>query len=208
MCDVLQVLLFEKDPDRYCNNSMYAPFQEEGFIEENAASDGDDFEWIGGHSAESGVEGINDDVYGDGFYYNWEEMGIDRLADLGCINLKKIRVDQIKMLHFVDQEVAFAFYNLYAKMNEFAARRESGRWIIIYFQEVHNHKMLEDTLTFMLPRHRIMNAAAINQMNMMLKVGIRTPQIYASFVQTAGGHKNVPFRQTKEAHWWGCNIVS
>ncbi|RYR63784.1 hypothetical protein Ahy_A04g021539 [Arachis hypogaea] len=242
-----KVSLLEKELDRYYNNSMYAPFEEEGVVEENAASDGDDFEGVGGHSAESGAEGIDDDVYGDGFYDNWEERGIDRLTDLGCMNLKEIRADHIKMLHFADREVAFAFYNLYAKMNGFAARRyrsrrnmnnevtqqsfvcfrqgfrkhndceerkrepkpetrcgceaemrvhvhrESGRWIIIYFQEVHNHKMLEDTLTFMLPGHRMMNAAAINQMNMMLKVGIRTPQIYASFVQTAGGHENVPF---------------
>ncbi|KAL4300579.1 hypothetical protein AHAS_Ahas17G0215000 [Arachis hypogaea] len=77
---------------------MYAPFQEEGVVEENAASDGDDFEGVGGHSAESGAEGIDDDVYGDCFYDNWEERGIDRLTDL-------------------DREVAFAFYNLYAKMN-------------------------------------------------------------------------------------------
>ncbi|XP_020963844.1 uncharacterized protein LOC110265268 [Arachis ipaensis] len=154
-----KVSSLEEDPDRYCNNSMYAPFQEEGVVEENATSEGDDFEWVGGHSAES------------------------------------------------DREVPFAFYNLYAKMNGFATRRyrsqqnmnnevtqqKSGRWIIIYFQEVHNHKMLEDTLTFMLPGHKMMNAAFINQTNMMFKVGIRTPQIYASFVQTARGHENVPF---------------
>ncbi|XLU75264.1 hypothetical protein S245_034317, partial [Arachis hypogaea] len=119
-----QVSLLEKELDRYYNNSMYAPFEEEGVVEENAASDGDDFEGVGGHSAESGAEGIDDDVYGDGFYDNWEERGIDRLTDLGCMNLKEIRADHIKMLHFADREVAFAFYNLYAKMNGFAARRE------------------------------------------------------------------------------------
>ncbi|XLR34719.1 hypothetical protein S83_062619, partial [Arachis hypogaea] len=99
-----KVSSLEEDPDRYCNNSMYAPFQEEGVVEENATSEGDDFEWVGGHSAES-------------------ERGIDRLADLGCMNLKEISADQIKMLHFVDREVPFAFYNLYAKMNGFATRR-------------------------------------------------------------------------------------
>ncbi|XLR60237.1 hypothetical protein S83_010909 [Arachis hypogaea] len=119
-----KVSLLEKELDRYYNNSMYAPFEEEGVVEENAASDGDDFEGVGGHSAESGAEGIDDDVYGDGFYDNWEERGIDRLTDLGCMNLKEIRADHIKMLHFADREVAFAFYNLYAKMNGFAARRE------------------------------------------------------------------------------------
>ncbi|QHN81550.1 Protein FAR1-RELATED SEQUENCE [Arachis hypogaea] len=68
-----------------------------------------------------------------------------------------------------------------------------GRWIVTYFQEVHNHEMLADELTFMLPGHRKMDAGAINQMNMMLKVGIKTPQIYASFVNTVGGFHNVPF---------------
>ncbi|QHO03636.1 FAR1 DNA-binding domain protein [Arachis hypogaea] len=121
------VSLLEKELDRYYNNSMYAPFEEEGVVEENAASDGDDFEGVGGHSAESGAEGIDDDVYGDGFYDNWEERGIDRLTDLGCMNLKEIRADHIKMLHFADREVAFAFYNLYAKMNGFAARRYRSR---------------------------------------------------------------------------------
>ncbi|XLT22736.1 hypothetical protein HN873_054028 [Arachis hypogaea] len=192
------------------------------------------------------------DEFGDGFYDNWEERAINEIADLGCMNLKEITVEEIKSLHFPDREVAFLFYNLYAKMNGFAARRyrsrrnlnneliqqsfvcfrqgfrkaricdgvevadwkrepkpetrcgceaemrvhidkDTGRWIVTYFQEVHNHKMLEDTLTFMLPGHRRMNSAAIDQMNMMLKVGIKTPQIYASFVQTAGGCENVPF---------------
>ncbi|RYQ80112.1 hypothetical protein Ahy_Scaffold1g106737 isoform J [Arachis hypogaea] len=70
---------------------------------------------------------------------------------------------------------------------------ESGRWIISYFQDFHNHEMLDDRLTFMLPGHRKMDAAALEQMNMMLRVGIKTPQIYSSFVQTAGGFQNLPF---------------
>ncbi|RYR03398.1 hypothetical protein Ahy_B06g082318 [Arachis hypogaea] len=69
----------------------------------------------------------------------------------------------------------------------------TGRWIITYFEEVHNHEMLADELTFMLPGHRKIDAGAIDQMNMMLKVGIKTPQIYAFFVNTAGGFHNVSF---------------
>ncbi|XP_020989536.1 protein FAR1-RELATED SEQUENCE 5-like [Arachis duranensis] len=67
-----------------------------------------------------------------------------------------------------------------------AQMRVQCRWIISYFDNVHNHEMLDRTLTFMLPSHRKMNATAIDQMNMMLKVGIKTPQIYSSFVHTAG----------------------
>ncbi|XP_057744852.1 protein FAR1-RELATED SEQUENCE 5-like [Arachis stenosperma] len=70
---------------------------------------------------------------------------------------------------------------------------EMGRWIVTYFQDEHNHKMLDDMLTFMLPGHRKMNSAVIDQMNMVLKVGIKTTQIYLSFVHTAGGFHNVPF---------------
>ncbi|XP_057739781.1 protein FAR1-RELATED SEQUENCE 5-like [Arachis stenosperma] len=62
---------------------------------------------------------------------------------------------------------------------------ETGRWIVTYFQEEHNHEMLDDMLTFMLPGHGKMNSAAIDQMNMMLKIGIKTPQIYSSLVHTA-----------------------
>ncbi|RYR28951.1 hypothetical protein Ahy_B01g053180 [Arachis hypogaea] len=58
---------------------------------------------------------------------------------------------------------------------------DSGRWIISYFQDVHNHELLDDRLTFMLPGHRKMDAAVVEQMNMMLRVGIKTPHIYSSF---------------------------
>ncbi|RYR31976.1 hypothetical protein Ahy_B01g056956 [Arachis hypogaea] len=84
---------------------------------------------------------------------------------------------------------------------------ESGRWIISYFQNVHNHELLDDRLTFMLSGHRKMDAATLEQMNMMLRVGIKTPQIYSSFVQTAGGFQNLPFlkrdMEAMEAHWQG-----
>ncbi|XLS57434.1 hypothetical protein HN51_007189, partial [Arachis hypogaea] len=64
------------------------------------------------------------DEFGDGFYDNWEERAIDEIADLGCMNLKEITAEEIKSLHFPDREVAFLFYNLYAKMNGFAARSQ------------------------------------------------------------------------------------
>ncbi|QHO23422.1 Protein FAR1-RELATED SEQUENCE [Arachis hypogaea] len=70
---------------------------------------------------------------------------------------------------------------------------ESGRWIISYFQEVYNHKFLEDRLTCMLSGHRKMDAVIVEQMNMMLKVDIKMPQIYSSFVHTGEGFQNVPF---------------
>ncbi|XP_052108192.1 protein FAR1-RELATED SEQUENCE 5 [Arachis duranensis] len=196
------------------------------------------------------VDSEAEDFSDDNFYENWDGRSIDGIADVGSLNLKSLTVDEIKLLHFPDLNVAFSFYNFYAKMNGFSARRsklrrnvngdvtqqsfvcfrqgfrevksydessqrkrepkpetrcgcqaemrvhvhiDTGRWIVTYFQEVHNHEMLADELTFMLPGHRKMDASAIDQMNMMLKVGIKTPQIYASFVNTAGGFHNVPF---------------
>ncbi|RYR74655.1 hypothetical protein Ahy_A02g009381 [Arachis hypogaea] len=70
---------------------------------------------------------------------------------------------------------------------------ESGRRIISYFKEVYNHKFLDDRLTCMLSGHRKMDAVAVEQMNMMLKVGIKTQQIYSPFVHTIEGFQNVPF---------------
>ncbi|XLS67404.1 hypothetical protein HN51_018427, partial [Arachis hypogaea] len=46
---------------------------------------------------------------------------------------------------------------------------KSGRSITSYFQDEHNHDMLDDILTFMLPGHRNRNDAAIDQMNLMIK---------------------------------------
>ncbi|XP_052113834.1 protein FAR1-RELATED SEQUENCE 5-like [Arachis duranensis] len=192
----------------------------------------------------------SDEYFGDNFYDDWDNRAINGIADLQTVKFKELTADQIRRLHFPDRSVAFSFYNLYAKMNGFSARKsrirrnvnndvtqqafvcfrqgfrdlysdndaarrkreprpttrcgcgaemrvhiheETGRWIVSYFQEEHNHEMLDDMLTFMLPGHRKMNSAAIDQMNMMLKVGIKTPQIYSSFVHTAGGFHNVPF---------------
>ncbi|RYQ99782.1 hypothetical protein Ahy_B07g087789 [Arachis hypogaea] len=189
-----------------------------------------------------------DDFFDDNFYENWDGRSIDGISDLGSFNLNSLMVDEIKMLHFPYLNAAFSFYNLYAKMNRFAARRsklrhnvnsditqqsfvcfreefretksydessqrkhepkpetrygcqaeiyvhvhiDTERWIITYFQEACNH-VLANELTFMLPGHRKMDAGAINQMNMMLKVRIKTPQIYASFVNTLGDFQNVP----------------
>ncbi|XLR65250.1 hypothetical protein S83_015922 [Arachis hypogaea] len=65
--------------------------------------------------------------------------------------------------------------------------------IVTYIQEGHNHEILDESLTFMLLGHRKMNSVIINTMNMMLKVGIKTPQTYSSFVHTVDGFQNMEF---------------
>ncbi|XLU57975.1 hypothetical protein S245_052623, partial [Arachis hypogaea] len=52
--------------------------------------------------------------------------------------------------------------------------------------------MLDETLTFMLLGNRKMNDVAIEQMIMMLRVGIKIPQIYSSFVHTVGESLGIP----------------
>ncbi|KAL4390855.1 hypothetical protein AHAS_Ahas03G0186800 [Arachis hypogaea] len=73
-----------------------------------------------GFEAESEIH----DEFGDGFYDNWEEKAINKIVDLDCMNPKKITVEVIKSVHLSDREIAFLFYNLYTKMNGFAAQRE------------------------------------------------------------------------------------
>ncbi|RYR67910.1 hypothetical protein Ahy_A03g014370 [Arachis hypogaea] len=76
-----------------------------------------------GFEAESEIH----DEFGDGFYDNWEEKAINKIVDLDCMNPKKITVEVIKSVHLSDREIAFLFYNLYTKMNGFAAQRYRSR---------------------------------------------------------------------------------
>ncbi|QHO60103.1 Protein FAR1-RELATED SEQUENCE [Arachis hypogaea] len=139
------------------------------------------------------VQGIDcnlDKFFGDTFYDNWDERlvdGIDELGegfrDPGSENDSHRRKREPKL---ETRCGCLAEMRVHAHV-------ERGRWIISYFQDEHNHDMLDDRLTFMLIGPRKMNDAAIDQMNLMLKVGIKTPQIYLSFVHTTGGFQNVPF---------------
>ncbi|RYR25190.1 hypothetical protein Ahy_B02g058844 [Arachis hypogaea] len=61
---------------------------------------------------------------------------------------------------------------------------KSGKWIISYFQEVYNHKFLEDRLTCMLSGHREMDAVVL---------GLKRHRFIRIFVHTAEGFQNVPF---------------
>ncbi|XLT01154.1 hypothetical protein HN51_050505 [Arachis hypogaea] len=83
---------------------------------------GDDVE-----DGELGVESDAEENFGDSFFDNWEERAVDGIAELGCINFKQITAKEIMMCHFSDRSVAFLFYNLYAKMNDFTVRKNKTR---------------------------------------------------------------------------------
>ncbi|MED6218213.1 hypothetical protein PIB30_024852 [Stylosanthes scabra] len=60
----------------------------------------------------SGWDAAVDEEFGNDFYDDWHERGVDGIAELGQINLKEIGVSEIKKLHFPDQNVAFSFFKL------------------------------------------------------------------------------------------------
>ncbi|RYR30083.1 hypothetical protein Ahy_B01g054911 [Arachis hypogaea] len=113
-----------EESEHYFEESVCAPDSVEGchvIVEESfvGEEESEGFEHFEGFGAESDIH----DEFGDGFYDIWEERTTDEIADLGCMNMKEITVEEIKSLHFPDQKVAFLFYNLYTKMNGFPARR-------------------------------------------------------------------------------------
>ncbi|XP_025628901.1 protein FAR1-RELATED SEQUENCE 5-like [Arachis hypogaea] len=69
----------------------------------------------------------------------------------------------------------------------------SGRWIVSKFSDLHNHDLLPPIFTAMLPGHRKIPAADIEQINIMRKGGLGTAHIFAALSSQSGGHHNVPF---------------
>ncbi|RYR38202.1 hypothetical protein Ahy_A09g043172 [Arachis hypogaea] len=152
---------------------------------------GDEFEDRG-----LGVELESHEYFGDNFYDNWEERAVDGIVELGCINLKEITAICMRMNGFAVRKNKFrqnmkneGFRDMGSINNSLRQKLEpkaktrcgceaemrihlhskSGRWIVLYFQKVHNHEFLEDRLTCMLSGHRKMDPTAVKQMNMMLK---------------------------------------
>ncbi|XLU78479.1 hypothetical protein S245_001900, partial [Arachis hypogaea] len=104
-----------EESEHYFEESVCAPDSAEGFhvnVEGSFVGE-EESEGFEGFEAELDIH----DEFGDGFYDNWEEWTTDEIADLGCMNMKEITVEEIKSLHFSDQKVTFLFYNLYTKMN-------------------------------------------------------------------------------------------
>ncbi|RYR76604.1 hypothetical protein Ahy_A01g001192 [Arachis hypogaea] len=76
---------------------------------------------------------------------------------------------------------------------------ESGRWHVAYFSDAHNHHVLELRFSSMLPGHRRMSEADIEQMNDMRKGDIGVSRIHGFMASLAGGYHNVPYT-TRDMH--------
>ncbi|KAL4286818.1 hypothetical protein AHAS_Ahas19G0124200 [Arachis hypogaea] len=76
---------------------------------------------------------------------------------------------------------------------------ESGRWRVAYFSNAHNHHVLELQFSSMLPGHRRMSEADIEQMNNMCKGGVGVSRIHGFMASLAGGYHNVLYI-TRDMH--------
>ncbi|KAJ1398922.1 MULE transposase domain [Sesbania bispinosa] len=99
---------------------------------------------------------------------NFEELKREPRVDFRCVCLEKFRVH-------VDIVTC--------------------RWYCTWFDDVHNHDMLNEVHCAMLPGHRRMSDSEINQMNEMMKVGIGPPHIYRSLAYQAGGYEKIGFKK-------------
>ncbi|KAJ1418115.1 MULE transposase domain [Sesbania bispinosa] len=71
----------------------------------------------------------------------------------------------------------------------------SGSWYCVCFEDEHNHGRLGEMHCSMLPRYRRMSDSDIVQMNNMMKVGIRPPNIFNTFASQSGGYDKIGFRK-------------
>ncbi|KAJ1383543.1 Zinc finger, PMZ-type [Sesbania bispinosa] len=73
--------------------------------------------------------------------------------------------------------------------------RFSGRWFCICFEDEHNHDRLGALHCSMLPVYRKMSESDVVQMNNMMKVGIRPPNIFNMFANQSGGYEKIGFQK-------------
>ncbi|KAJ1388495.1 FAR1 DNA-binding domain [Sesbania bispinosa] len=71
----------------------------------------------------------------------------------------------------------------------------SGRWYCVCFEDEHNHGRLGEVHCSMLPSYRRMSDNDIIQMNNMMKVGIRPPNIFNTFASQSGGYEKIGLRK-------------
>lgn len=71
----------------------------------------------------------------------------------------------------------------------------NGRWYMKFLDNTHNHKLLDDEFTRMLPAHRKMTDHEIWRMSNMRQAGIKTSHIFGLFATEAGGFEKIGFRK-------------
>ncbi|XP_058753695.1 protein FAR1-RELATED SEQUENCE 5-like [Vicia villosa] len=141
-------------------------------------------------------------------------INIDSMEDILSMDLKRLSPHETRKIQFSSLDMAYAFYNQYAKMNGFAVcksnilRSKKGetleRIFVCHrqgfredrvFNDWHNHDLLHEEYHGMLASHRKMEDSDIMQMNDMLKVGIRPSQFYGSCANQSGGYEKIGFRR-------------
>ncbi|RYR18077.1 hypothetical protein Ahy_B03g062706 [Arachis hypogaea] len=186
-------------------------------------------------------------------YAEDEFYAVDSGESIGWIDFLNLSAEDVLRFNFADVDIAFEFYQQYAKHHGFGARRsksekrgevrirqefvchrqgfrspkfysmpqqkrpraetrcgcparmllrmddESGRWHVAFFSDAHNHHVLELRFSSMLPGHRRMSKADIEQMNDMRKGGIGVSRIHGFMASLAGGYHNVPYT-TRDMH--------
>ncbi|RYR66589.1 hypothetical protein Ahy_A03g012609 [Arachis hypogaea] len=191
-----------------------------------------------------GVGGMSDNYSDDDSY------AVDSDESIGWIDFLNLSEEDVLRFNFAYVNIAFEFYQQYAKHHGFGARRfrsekrgevrirqefvchrplkfysmpnrqkrsraetrcgclarmllcmddESGHWHVAYFSDVHNHHVLELRFSSMLPGHRRMSEADIEQMNDMRKGGIGISQIHDFMASLADMYHNVPYT-TRDMH--------
>ncbi|MED6208966.1 hypothetical protein PIB30_050038 [Stylosanthes scabra] len=139
--------------------------------------------------------GIHCDYVEDEFY------AIDNTDAIGLIEFVNLSMEKVCRYHFADIDLAFEFYQSYAKHHGFGGRRsralrsdnkkpkaetrcgcratmqvrldgQSDMYYVAFFSDEDNHPVMDLRFSAMLPHHRRMSEAGIDQMNDMRKGGI------------------------------------
>ncbi|KAJ1385078.1 FAR1 DNA-binding domain [Sesbania bispinosa] len=154
---------------------------------------------------------------------DWEDSNEDGYGDEGCGEIIAISCEddilnmgdlslfslvQIVKYEFASIDVGYKFYMKYAEANGFGIRKGRGlrkrRTLEKYqkefmccregFREDRGLKM-EERVREPRPETRRMSESDVVQMNNMMKVGIRPPNIFSTFASQAGGYEKIGFRK-------------
>ncbi|XP_057418941.1 protein FAR1-RELATED SEQUENCE 5-like [Lotus japonicus] len=105
-------------------------YGEESGEEENGSGEESGEEEIGSdeesgeeeHGTAQEEEDAPGNVHGQHSEQN-DEIAINGLEDMGSVNFKELKVNEVLRYHFPNREIGFLFYTWYARMHGFAARK-------------------------------------------------------------------------------------
>ncbi|RYR58127.1 protein FAR1-RELATED SEQUENCE 5-like [Arachis hypogaea] len=239
---------FEGEGSAGMESDEYDFQEDETEHDHHAEADVDNRDAVELEDSLDGAGGMSDNYAEDEFY------AVNSVESIGWIDFLNLSEEDVFWFNFADVDIAFEFYQKYAKHHGFGARRsrsekrgevrirqefvchrqgyrspkfysmpnrqkrpraetrcgcparmllrmddESRHWHVAYFSDAHNHHVLELRFSSMLPGHRRMSEADIEQMNDMRKGGIGVSRIHGFMASLAGGYHNVPYT-TRDMH--------